>query len=181
MKILDKIIHSNTAPSQTNVLWADSVTNKLKIFKNGKWEVISIEDDPNTGSWAKTATAPNVSIFTNDAGYITLNNISNKANKIPIINYGTSSTTTTLSENVYYIWGEVASLTLTLGTPTDTTKLSEYMFEFVSGSTPTSLTISVPTGYPAIKWPEDWTPEANKIYQVSILNGIGLVVSVDNT
>jgi hypothetical protein len=115
----------------------------------------------------------NVSAFTNDAGYITPSSIANKANKITIVNYGTSSTTTTLSENIYYIWGEVASLTLTLGTPADASKLSEYMFEFQSGATPTVL--SLPS---SVKWPETPTIEANKTYQVSIVNNIALIVGV---
>lgn len=115
----------------------------------------------------------NVSAFTNDAGYLTPNGIANKANKITIVNYGTSSTTTTLSENIYYIWGEVASLTLTLGTPADASKLSEYMFEFQSGATPTTL--SLPS---SVKWVETPTIEANKTYQVSIVNDIAIIVGV---
>lgn len=115
----------------------------------------------------------NVSAFTNDAGYITSSSIANKANKITIVNYGTSSTTTTLSENIYYIWGEVASLTLTLGTPSDASKLSEYMFEFQSGATPTTL--SLPS---SVKWVDTPTIEANKTYQVSIVNDIAIIVGV---
>ena len=115
----------------------------------------------------------NVSAFTNDAGYITSSSIANKANKITIVNYGTSSTTTTLSENIYYIWGEVASLTLTLGTPADASKLSEYMFEFQSGRTATSL--SLPS---TVTWVETPTIEANKTYQVSIVNDIAIIVGV---
>lgn len=115
----------------------------------------------------------NVGAFTNDAGYITSSSIANKANKITIVNYGTSSTTTMLSENIYYIWGEVASLTLTLGTPADASKLSEYMFEFQSGATPTTL--SLPS---SVKWVETPTIEANKTYQVSIVDNIAIIVGV---
>ena len=103
----------------------------------------------------------------------TIPSITNKANKITIVNYGTSSTTTTLSENTYYIWGEVASLTLTLGTPADASKLSEYMFEFQSGATPTTL--SLPS---SVKWVDTPTIEANKTYQVSIVNDIAIIVGV---
>lgn len=115
-----------------------------------------------------------VSDLTNDSGYLTASNVQNKANKTIIVNYGTSSTTTTLSENVYYIWGEVASLSLTLGTPSDASKLSEYMFEFQSGSTPTSLNFTSSD----IKFPETPTIEANKRYQVRIVNNIALIVGV---
>lgn len=148
------------------------VTDTEKATWNGKSDF--------SGSYNDLADKPtiptvptNVSAFTNDAGYITPSSIVNKANKITIVNYGTSSTTTTLSENIYYIWGEVASLTLTLGTPADASKLSEYMFEFQSGATPTTL--SLPS---SVKWVETPTIEANKTYQVSIVNDIAIIVGV---
>lgn len=98
--------------------------------------------------------------------------------KPKVIQHLSSENNVTIEPNVLHVWGEISALTIALETVEDAT-ISEYMFEFISGSTPTSLSISVPTGYPAIKWVEDWTPEANKIYQVSIVNNIGLVVSVD--
>lgn len=108
------------------------------------------------------------------------NTVEEKQDSVPVVEHGTSDTTFNLVPNEFHVWGTVSSLTLTLANPVDTDCYAEYMFEFISGSTPTSLSISVPTGYPAIKWQEEWTPEANKIYQVSILNGIGLIISVDN-
>jgi hypothetical protein len=150
---------------------------------SGKANIADLATVATSGSYNDLSNKPtiptvptNVSAFTNDAGYITSSSITNKANKITIVNYGTSSTTTTLSENIYYIWGEVASLTLTLGTPADASKLSEYMFEFVSGSTPTVL--SLPS---SVKWPETPTIEANKKYQVSIVRDIALIVGVSTS
>ena len=100
--------------------------------------------------------------------------------KPKVIQHLSSENNVTIEPNVLHVWEEISALTIALE-PVEDATINEYMFEFVSGSTPTSLSISVPTGYPAIKWPKDWTPEANKIYQVSVLDGIGLVVSVDNT
>ena len=48
------------------------------------------------------------------------------------------------------------------------------MFEFISGSTATVLTLPN-----SVKFPDDYEIEANKKYQVSIVDNIGLVVGVD--
>ena len=78
--------------------------------------------------------------------------------------------TAELAPNTYYKWGEVASLTITLTQPADTTITNEYCFEFVSGAAATELT--VPSN---IKWVQEPTIEADKTYQVSIMNGIGVI------
>lgn len=50
----------------------------------------------------------------------------------------------------------------------------EYMLEFISGETPTNLTLPAD-----VKFPEEPTIEANKRYQLSIVNNIALLVGVD--
>lgn len=54
---------------------------------------------------------------------------------------------------------------------------NEYLFQFTSGSEPTSLILP-----DDIKWVNGEAPviEANKIYQISILKGLGSVMSWDN-
>lgn len=92
--------------------------------------------------------------------------VSNNSGQIPEVNHGTSDTTFTLTPNVMHIWGTVSSLTLSL--PTDSNSvLDEYMFTFTSGSTPTTL--SLPS---TVKWVQDIEVEANKTYQVSIINNL---------
>ena len=87
------------------------------------------------------------------------------------------STTTTLEiqPNKFYKFGEVTELNLTLAEITDTTQLNEFMFEFVSGATATTLTLPS-----SVKWLETPTIEANKIYQCSIVNNIGVLLGVSN-
>lgn len=99
--------------------------------------------------------------------------ISKKANKVEVV----ESTTTTqeIQSNKFYKFGEVTELNLTLAEITDNTQLNEFMFEFVSGSTATTLTLP-----DTIKWLETPTIEANKIYQCSIVNNIGILVGVAN-
>lgn len=89
------------------------------------------------------------------------------------INHGTNDTIFTLPPNQFHVWGEISSLIITLGEQ-DSGHINEYMFEFISGSTATVL--SLPNN---IQFPEDYEIEANKKYQVSIVNNIGLIVGVD--
>ena len=130
--------------------------------------------DLDTNKADKTDIPTNVSSLTNDAGYLVSSDISGKADKTPIVNHGTSDTTFELTPNVYHQWGEVASLTLTLGSAASG-YLAEYMFEFTSGSTATTLSLPA-----AIKWQMPLSVEANKIYQVSIVNNIGIIIGVNS-
>ena len=75
-----------------------------------------------------------------------------------------------LAPNTYYKWGEIATLSITLAEPADATITNEYCFEFVSGETATTLTVP-----DTIAWVQETSIEAGKTYQVSILNGIGVV------
>lgn len=87
------------------------------------------------------------------------------------------STTSTqeIQPNKFYKFGEVSSLNITLAAITDTSVLNEYMFEFVSGTTATTLTLPN-----SIKWLETPSIEANKIYQCSIVDNIGVLLGVSN-
>lgn len=96
-----------------------------------------------------------------------------KQDKIPVQSYGTSSTTLSIAPNVLHKWGTVSTLTITLTAPTDTSVYNEYMIQFTSGSTPTTL--SVPS---TVKWVSEPKIEANKTYQISIVDNIGLIVGV---
>lgn len=99
--------------------------------------------------------------------------ISGKANKISVVQ--TSTSTIEINPNTFYKFGEVSSLNITLAAITDTSVLNEFMFEFVSGATATTLTLPS-----SVKWLETPTIEANKTYQCSIINNIGILVGVAN-
>lgn len=98
--------------------------------------------------------------------------MSTKQDKIEVVNHGTGDTTFTLTPNVYHKWGEVASLSLTLAEPSDTSAYNEYMFEFTSGDTATTLTL--PDTISWVYFPE---VTVNMIYQCSIVNNVGIIVS----
>ena len=86
-----------------------------------------------------------------------------------------TSSTQEIQPNKFYKFGEVSSLNITLAAITDTSVLNEYMFEFTSGSTATTLTLPN-----TIRWLETPSIEANKTYQCSIVNDIGILVGVAN-
>lgn len=90
------------------------------------------------------------------------------------VNHGTSDRTFELTPNTFHVWDEMTALTITLGAETAGVA-NEYLFQFTSPATPTSLTLP-----DDIKFSEDLTIEANKIYQISILKGLGSVLSWDS-
>jgi hypothetical protein len=106
--------------------------------------------------------------------YLTEENV-NEYIYAPIINHGTSDGSFALTANEYHVWGTMASLTLTLATPTDETIYNEYMFEFVSGSTATTL--SLPS---TVKWVSTPDIQPNRVYQVSIVNNLGIIGGFSN-
>lgn len=75
-------------------------------------------------------------------------------------------TTAELDPNKLYIFPEMASLTYTLAAPADTSVANEYHFVFQSGATATELVH--PTGVNT----GNFTVDANKVYEVSILDGL---------
>lgn len=92
------------------------------------------------------------------------------------VNHGTSDTTFTLTPNTFHVWDEVASLDLSFAEE-QAGVANEYLFQFTSGSTATTLTL--PDG---LKWANDVVPTitANKIYQISVLKGLGSVLEFSN-
>ena len=86
--------------------------------------------------------------------------------KTRIVNHGTSDTTYQLAPNEFHIWGEVASLTLTLKNESDG-YVNGYWFRFTCGNTPTVLTLpsSVEWYYEEVEF------EANHTYEVTIVEG----------
>ena len=81
-----------------------------------------------------------------------------------------TETTCTIQPNVFNIWGEVASLDITLGEEQEGI-VNEFLFQFTSGETPTTLILP-----DTIKWVNDAPEiEANMTYQCSIINNIGVI------
>lgn len=77
-----------------------------------------------------------------------------------------ADTAVELEPNKLYIFPEIASLTYTLAEPADASVANEYHFVFKSGSTATELV------HPSTVNVGSFMVDANKIYEVSILEGL---------
>ena len=75
-----------------------------------------------------------------------------------------TDTAVELEPNKLYVFPEMAELTLTLAEPADASIANEYHVVFRSGATATTLTIP-----DTVKIPSGFTVDANKIYEISIL------------
>jgi hypothetical protein len=87
---------------------------------------------------------------------------------------GTTPTITALP-GVRYVCGEVATLDITL----PASGIVDVIFE--SGSTATVLTVTPPTGV-TLRWAGGFDPsslEADTIYEINIMDGIGVAASVE--
>lgn len=94
----------------------------------------------------------------------------------PQINHDNSDPIVTIIPNTFHVWDEISTLDVSLGAET-TGVANEYLFQFTSGSESTSLILP-----DDIKWANDEAPviEANKIYQISILNGLAICSEFNN-
>ena len=81
-----------------------------------------------------------------------------------------SETTVCIQPNVLNIWGEVAELNITLAEAIDKTHVNEYMLQFTSGDVATMLTLPAD-----IRWTSLPNIQANKTYQISIINNLGVI------
>lgn len=79
----------------------------------------------------------------------------------------------TLEPNTNYSFGESATLTLEFAEG-DAAKVNEYTFTFVSGETPTVLTLPS-----SVQWANELTVEANKRYEISVVDNIGLWCAIE--
>ena len=120
-----------------------------------------------------SVTQENYKIYTNGSGTKALTDngqYAEFAKPTKMEDAGSGTVTKQIKPNTFYKFGEVASLTITLAAEESGIE-NEYKFEFVSGSTPTTL--SLPD---SIKWSGGSAPtiEANKTYQVSIVNNLAV-------
>lgn len=149
---------------------------------NGSEVEALLESIPDKGTYSKPSggipksdldSAVQTSLGKADTALQEHQDISGKQDKIQVVNKGTGDTTFTIEPNKFYVWGAVSSLNITLGIPSDSSVYNEYLFQFASGSTATTL--SLPS---SVKWQSEPKVEANRTYQVSIVDNIGLIVGV---
>jgi len=98
----------------------------------------------------------------------------NKADKVKVINHGTTGTTFTLPPNEMHVWGSVSTLTLNLATPTDNTIVNEYLFSFTSPLSATTLSLPA-----SVKWVFELVVEPEKTYTISIVDNLATYLTED--
>lgn len=108
----------------------------------------------------------------NDSEFQTKNEVEELVDNIQtgvsIVNQ--TETTLEIEPNVLNVWGEVASLTITLATPTDESIVNEYMIQFTSGDIATQLTLP-----DTITWMSEPIIVVNATYQISIINNLAII------
>lgn len=77
--------------------------------------------------------------------------------------------------NEFNVWGEVRELEIMLAEPADKSVVNEYMIQFTSGEVATTLIIPS-----EIKWMSAPKIQANKVYQISIVNNLAVVGEYGN-
>lgn len=156
----------------TNVFFENVLKLLNKIANNGSGEVSAAEF--NTLKQQVNGIEGNVSTIENNVSNINtkVTNLEAKTN-FKLINE--TATTKTISPNIYYKWGEVAELNITLGDAANDDIVNEYMIEFISGATATNLILPAD-----LKYEEELIIEVNKIYQISIVNNIVVDINVSN-
>lgn len=82
-----------------------------------------------------------------------------------------SGTSVTLQPNQFYVFGEVAELDVSFASGA-AGQVNEYHFSFESGATAAVLSLPVD-----VVMPDSFNIEANKIYEISVINNKGLSVS----
>lgn len=107
--------------------------------------------------------------------------INDKADKSELENFATkeeikqmTETTASIAPNILHVWGEVASLDISLADGEDGV-VNEYLVQFTSGATATTLTLP-----DDIAWMSAPSVQANKTYQVSIVNNLGVMGEFGN-
>ena len=88
------------------------------------------------------------------------------AGKVDRIEKLSTDTAVEIEANKLYIFPEMTDLTISFADPTDTTSVAEYHFLFQSGATATTLTLP-----DTVKLPSGFSIDANKVYEISILEG----------
>ena len=77
--------------------------------------------------------------------------------------------------NEFNVWGEVRELEITLAEPADKSVVNEYMIQFTSGEVATTLILPS-----EIKWTSAPKIQANKVYQISIVNNLAVMGEFGN-
>ncbi|MBR4049189.1 MAG: collagen-like protein [Clostridia bacterium] len=151
-KTLFDTYYDETADTDETVIFRTLPVHYM--FLKGEWQLVS----PNNEALQKA-----VEELQRNVGKYT-----------PMTRVETTTTGTSILEpNKMYDYGVVDTLTVVFDEG-EANKVNEYLFSFISGETPTVLTLPS-----SVKWVNELTVEANKRYEISVVDNIGLWCAVD--
>lgn len=164
--------------SKYGVTKLSSATNSTSTTLAATASAVKVAYDLANGKQDKLVSGTNIKTI-NGTSILGSGNIvisGEGGNTYNVTGYPQESVTETskgLLPNIFYVWGEVTSLNISFAEE-ESGYMNEYLFQFTSGVTPTTLTVPDNVewvrGAPVI--------EANKTYQVSIVEKIGIIVGV---
>jgi hypothetical protein len=151
----------NELKNKANKTDIPAIPTKLSELENDSGFITEHQD---LSDYAKKTDLPNIDgLATEEYVDSAISNIT--SSEIPRIEKTSSDTLVSLEPNKLYIFPEMTSLEITLGGIVDNSIVQEYKFRFVSGTSATTLTLPE-----SVKG--ELTIEANKIYEVSIVDNL---------
>lgn len=161
--------------------YADSVTTEL--FEDGstgaqlKFNTNGIKVKSTTGSSNVvldiTVLGEGTKFLSDDGTY---KSIDTSGGSIPVVEISGTSVALTANQFAILTTVQTSTLTVTLNAVEDDTVYNEYMMQFSTGAI--APTVNFPS---SVLWEETPVIEVSKIYQISIVNNVGLIVGVSDT
>lgn len=136
----------------------------------GGGESITVDSSLSSSSTNPVQNKTIYQALQNKADDSDLNTKANKWSEVTVSSSGAVSQALN-PETLYHFTGAITALTITLTAPASG-QPAHYHFDFLSGSTAPTLTMPQ-----TVVMPDSWAVEANKRYEVDILNGYGGAIS----
>jgi hypothetical protein len=177
-------VDTDLSNTSQNPVQNRAITNAL----NGKADSSSLAAVATSGDYNDLSNKPTIpsktSDLTNDSGFLTVAPVSSvngrtgavtglqeKTEEITVSTSGAVTQALDAGKIYHFTSTALTSLTVTLMA---TTELPQYHFDFISPATAATLTLPS-----TVNLPSTLTVEANKRYEIDILNGYGVVQSWD--
>ena len=142
--------------------------------------------NPDSGGFKRFIASSDLKSINNKSIYkSTTTDVGNIYTYYPISPVNGSSVTITINPNTFYKFGTsttpLTSIGITLGSEISSV-VNEYIFEIYTTTVVPTLSLTPRNSTDTIKWVSGDAPvlEENKIYQISIVNNLGTVLSWDN-
>lgn len=169
-----------TAQNANNALAGKADKSELSNYATTT-EVSAKADKSELANYATTEALAQKADASALSNYATTEQLADYATKGSLDDYAkkeeikqVTETTASISPNILHVWGEVAELNITLADG-EKDVVNEYMVQFTSGATATTLTLP-----DSIVWMSSPSIKANKTYQLSIINNLGVIGEFSN-